>query len=174
MENLVGVGTSALSGGVFGLLGTALGRLIGVWENRQTLGHERARWAHEIKLHELQLQAGAAETERELAVLAASGSFAGLEESLRAETSLNSSYKWVDAVRALVRPVLTSTLWALYLFVFVMISNGNVEAYLDAEAARDLVGYFIANVAFAATAATLWWFGDRAPKPGGREPWATE
>ena len=36
---------------------------------------------------------------------------------------------------------------------------------MGGAAAGEQADYFIANVAFAATAATLWWFGDRAPRP---------
>lgn len=167
MEDLVGLGAAAVSGGTFGVLGAALGRVLGYFERREDHAQERARWAHERELHDLNMRAQAAETERELAVIAAEGSYEGLRESLRAESSHSESYKWVEAVRALVRPVLTPLLWVLYLVVFFAVMNGNAERYLAPEAAGDLVGYFISNVAFAATAATLWWFGDRAPRPRG-------
>jgi len=45
---------SAAGGGLFGLLGTALGRVAGFFERRQEQAHERARWQHETALHELQ------------------------------------------------------------------------------------------------------------------------
>ncbi len=156
-----------MSGGLFGVFGTAIGRVVGVFERREIHAQERARWAHELALHDMNLRVAAAETERELSVIAAQGSYEGLSQSLRAEAGLASGYKWVDAVRALVRPVLTPLLWALYLLVFFAVANGNVERFIAPDAADELVSYFIANIAFAATAATLWWFGDRAPKPPG-------
>lgn len=165
MDELFGVGASAVSGGLLGVIGAGIGRGLGFLEQRASFAQERARWAHELKLHELQMQAKAAETESELAVMAAQGSYQGLTASLEAEAKIAASYKWVEAVRALVRPVLTPMLWLMYLAVFQMVASGNAARYLSPEAADDLVGYLVANVAFAATAATLWWFGDRAPRP---------
>ena len=162
MDELLGLSAAAISGGAFGVAGTALGRVIGFFERRETHAQERARWDHEVRLHELQIKAGAAETERELAVLAASGSYEGLSASLAADAKLSGGYRWVDAVRALVRPVLTPFLWLVYLVVLLAVLSGGRNGG-SAEAA-GLVGDFVANVAFAATAATLWWFGDRAPR----------
>ena len=45
------------SGGVFGLLGTMIGRVAGYFEQRQSQAHERARWQHEAHLAGLQIQA---------------------------------------------------------------------------------------------------------------------
>lgn len=162
------VGASAAAGGLFGVIGAALGRVVGVFERREAYKHERAEWAHTERLHELQMKAGAAETENELAVVAAQGSYAGLTESLATDAaSAGTSYRWVEAVRALVRPTLTPLLWLLYLAVFLRVTRADARIFLSAETADDLVAYFVSNVAFAATAATLWWFGDRAPRPKG-------
>ena len=151
MEEITGIAASAAGGGLFGLMGTALGRLAGYFETRQANAHERERWAHETSLLELQQAARAAETEAELAITQTAGSWAGLEASMQAEAAIGESYPWVNAVRGLTRPVLTLLLW--------LIAGG---IWLGAsEAAR---GSITETATFAATAATLWWFGDRSPR----------
>lgn len=62
MAELIGIAASAAGGGVFGVLGTALGRLAGYFERRQTIAHEEKRWQHEVQLLEMQRLADAAET----------------------------------------------------------------------------------------------------------------
>ncbi len=65
MADLIGVAASAAGGGLFGLLGTALGRVAGYFENRQAQAHEERRWQHEKDLLHLQQEARAIETEAE-------------------------------------------------------------------------------------------------------------
>ena len=139
----------AAAGGLFGLVGTALGRVAGFFERRQTFEHEQAQWQHELALHELTMRARAEESEQELALAAQAGSWAGLEASILAEASLGEASRWVINTLRLVRPMLTLSLWLITGYIFAVTQDGSiVEASV-----------------FAATAATLWWFGDRAPKP---------
>lgn len=149
MDTLIGLGWDAAAGGVFGILGTALGRVAGFFERRQTFKQEQARWLHELELHKLQMQAKAQETEMELALAAQEGSWRGLQASIDAEAKLGAASLWVINVLRLVRPSLTLLLWLITGWIFAVTQNGAIV-----EAA-----------VFAATAATLWWFGDRAPKP---------
>lgn len=151
MADLIGLTASAAGGGLFGLLGTALGRVAGFVERRQTQGHERARWAHEGRLLELQMQARQEESEAEIALAETSGSWIGLETSIAADTAIEASYEWVSAVRGLTRPFLTFLLWAI---------AGAI--YLDADSVGRAA--IVETATFAATAATLWWFGDRGPR----------
>ncbi len=167
MEEWLGVAAATGGGGLFGLLGTAMGRVASIFERRQALAHERARWAHETRLLELQHQARAAETEAEIVLRDVDGSWRGLEASAGDAASVGESYRWVNAVRALVRPTLTIALWGLYLAVLnAMLQPGAADALGEGDR-REILNYFLANAAFAATAATLWWFGDRAPRPKG-------
>jgi len=156
------LGASALSGGLLGTLGTALGRVTGYFERRAELGQERERWTHELQLEEMRARnaASAAESEREVARQTAR--FEALGDSLRGDAALDSGYAWVSAVRALVRPILTPLLWALYLIVFFAVMNGTTDQFIADDVEAEFIGYFIANIAFTASAATLWWFGDRA------------
>lgn len=91
MGDLIGLTASAAGGGLFGLLGTALGRVAGFVERRQTHGHERARWAHESRLLELQMRAQQEESEAEIALAETSGSWLGLEASISADAAIGAS-----------------------------------------------------------------------------------
>lgn len=150
-----GLAASAAGGGIFGLAGTALGRLAGYFETRQRQHHERERWAHETALIELQQAARAAETEAEQALAETAGSWAGLRASLEAEAAIGASYPFVNAVRGLTRPVLTLLLWLIAAGIWI----GS-----DPASKASITG----TASFAATAATLWWFGDRSPRGDGR------
>lgn len=149
MAGLLNLGVDAAAGGLFGIFGTALGRVASYFERKQTFLQEEKRWGHELKLHELQMKAKKQETELELAIEAQKGSWRGLEASLAADANTGTASKWVINTLRLVRPALTLLLWLITAWIFARTRDGN-----------------IANSAvFAATAATLWWFGDRAPKP---------
>lgn len=149
MADLIGLGMDAAAGGIFGIVGTALGRIAGYFERQQTFEQEQKRWGHELALHELQMKAKAQESEMELAITQQQGSWAGLTESLKADAALGQGSQWVINMLRLVRPTLTLLLWLITGWIFAVTQDGSIV-----EAA-----------VFAATAATLWWFGDRAPKP---------
>ncbi|MDJ0920908.1 MAG: hypothetical protein QNI84_07255 [Henriciella sp.] len=149
MSDLIGLAANAAGGGVFGLVGTALGRVAGFFERRQSMAHEQARWAHDLLVIEARRAAdqAAAEAERDLADTA--GRWAGLKASMEAEAAIGPSYRWVNAVRGLTRPVLTFLLWGI-----------SAAIWFHADAAGQ--SSIIETATFAATAATLWWFGDRS------------
>jgi hypothetical protein len=70
---------------------------------------------------------------------------------MQAEAAIGASYLWVDAVRGLTRPVLTVLLWLI---------AGVIFTASDAEGRSAITE----TATFAATAATLWWFGDRGSR----------
>lgn len=149
MADLMSLGLDAAAGGLFGLLGTAFGRVAGFFERREAHSQEKARWAHEYRLHELSMKSREQESQIELELAAQAGSWTGLEASIKADAALGRASKWVINILRLVRPALTILLWLITTWIFLETQNQAI-----AEAA-----------VFAATAATLWWFGDRAPKP---------
>lgn len=153
MADIAGLAASAAGGGLFGLFGTALGRIAGYFERRQSMAHERERWAHEVDLIGLQQAAAAQETEAEIMLADVDGSWRGLAASMQAEAAIGASYRWVDAVRGLTRPFLTLLLWLI---------AGAIWFGADPESQIAIVE----TATFAATAATLWWFGDRGPRQG--------
>ena len=149
MADLINLGLNAAAGGAFGIIGTVLGRVAGFFERGQSFKQEQARWAHELDLHKLQMQMRVQETELELALAAQQGSWQGLQASIDAEASIGRASLWVVNTLRLVRPILTLLLWVITAWIFTATQESAIV-----EAA-----------VFAATAATLWWFGDRAPKP---------
>ncbi|GJL96634.1 MAG: hypothetical protein DHS20C06_04510 [Hyphobacterium sp.] len=156
------IGISAISGGLLGTLGTALGRLTGFFERRDENAQERERWAHELQLEERHARTNAQAADATASADLQAARFEGLAESLKGDIGLESGYRWVAAIRALVRPVLTPFLWILYLVVFFSVMSGAADRFLDAGMESEFLEYFISNIAFTASAATLWWFGDRA------------
>ena len=70
---------------------------------------------------------------------------------MAAEAAIGESYPWVNAVRGITRPGLTLLLWVISAMI-----------WLGADAAERAA--ITETATFAATAATLWWFGDRGPK----------
>lgn len=149
MATALTLGIDAVAGGLFGVVGTALGRVANYFENKQAFVQEQARWGHEYRLHELNMKARHQETELEIALAAQQGSWKGLETSIKAEAALGKASRRVVNVLRLVRPSLTLLLWLITGAIFVITQD---TAIIEATV-------------FAATAATLWWFGDRAPKP---------
>ena len=156
------IGISAISGGLLGTLGTALGRVTGFFERRAENAHERERWVHELQLEAQRAQVSAQTADRTASTDLQAARFEALTESLRSDAGLDSGYRWVAAIRALVRPVLTPFLWILYLIVFFTVMSGAADRFLDEAMESEFLGYFMSNIAFTASAATLWWFGDRA------------
>lgn len=153
LGTLVDAGTSAMSGGLFGLIGNVATKVVGYFEAEQLFKQKQAEWAHETDLLKLQMNARQQETESEIALAGASGSWSGLSASLAAETAIGATYPWVNAVRALVRPALTFGLAAFLCAAFFALAPGDIDR-----------AYVANSLVFAAVTAIVWWFGDRAPK----------
>jgi len=47
MAEILGLGLDAAAGGLFGIFGTALGRIAGYFERKQAFKHEVQKWSHE-------------------------------------------------------------------------------------------------------------------------------
>lgn len=114
-------------------------------------------WLDESDLLKLQMQAKAAETEQEIHIAESQGSWSGLSASLSAEGAVGSSYPWVNAVRALVRPALTLGLTTFLSAAFFAMAPGDIDR-----------AYVADSLVFAAVTSIVWWFGDRAPKKTSR------
>ena len=83
-----------------------------------------------------------------------------IDESLKAEQGIEASWPWVAAVRALTRPALTLLLWLLFAMLFLSAVAGGLEA----DTAGGVIRTAVETIAFSASTALAWWFGDRAPK----------
>ena len=149
--SLLGTGASALGGGLFGLVGNVASKVIGIFEAREVFAQKKEEWGHDERVLDMQSKAATAANVQMLAATAASGSWSGLGESLKAEGAIGSSYAWVNAVRALVRPLLTIGLCGFLGAMFFALSPN--------DAARSEIS---SSLVFAAVTAIVWWFGDRA------------
>jgi hypothetical protein len=158
MSELFSMAGSALSGGLFGVLGQVANRAFGVWETREKRKDATLAYSHELALIDKQMQAKSEETEHELDLAAAHGSWDGLRASLEVEAKPADSYRWVAAVRTLTRPFLTleTQLALVALMLIVRDRPGLLETVIE-------------TVTFGASASLLWWFGERAQNPRGRK-----
>lgn len=146
MEELFG---SAVSGGLLGVLGNFANRAFGIWERREERENMRINNAHELELVREQRITRAQETESEIVTTQVAGSYEGLSESLRHDTSLSRNVSpWVNNIRALVRPVLTSVLTVAMIAMGFVMSDEIQLSVVDA-------------VVFTGVTAVTWWFGDR-------------
>ena len=75
MDVLSSLSASGILGGLFGAIGSGLGRLVGIYEMRERrqdrtleMTHEKALWAHELDLQNLQARARAVESENALRI----------------------------------------------------------------------------------------------------------
>lgn len=152
--DIISMTANAAAGGVFGILGSLAGRVIGFFEKKRDQAFAVKKWendrlvrAHEIELHKLNLEADRQSGEIELAMLQEKAQGDGFKASIAQDQAIGQGSQWVINVLRLVRPVITFMLWIITAWIYAKSKN---PAIADAAV-------------FAATAATLWWFGDRAP-----------
>ena len=147
MEELIG---SAAGGGLLGIFGSVANRVIGIWEAREERENMRVEHAHELRLVEEQRESARVETEMELARVQTEGSYEGLAESLRHDSSMDDVSPWVNNIRALVRPSLTGTSLIAMIVMAFSLSDMRLE--------------LVEAVTFVGTTAAVWWFGDRSTR----------
>lgn len=159
IAEIAGLTASAASGGVVGIVGSALGRVFNIFERRMArkdreleMIHERDRWLHEDKLIMRQMEARKQETELAIELAASEGSWKGLTASIEADAGTEPASPWVNDIRGVTRPTLTVFLWIIVATIvsFKLAGDDEIRAIIDA-------------IIFSATTATVWWFGDRAP-----------
>lgn len=166
-----GLAGTGLAGGAlgaaFGALGSLFNRGLGIFETREKrrdrqleMAHEKDRWAHDLEIAAGRRGDRAEAARQALARTEAEGSWSGLSESIRAEAALEAGWPWVSAVRALTRPALTLLLWLLFAVLFLAASGGALEP----DTASGVIRTAVETIAFSASTALAWWFGDRAPR----------
>lgn len=171
LGDLLGIGATAATGGLFGLLGSIIGAGAKYLQRRQEIAAEREERAHELKLMDMQIRVGRSETENELKIVEAQTDANVRQASYGIRETLGSSvHKWVNDVRSLFRPFLTIALWALTAAVLIFIvramgDKGPLAGYITPPDAVQLVKYTVYSIVFSASTATVWWFGDRALTP---------
>jgi hypothetical protein len=153
---------SAAGGGLFGILGQIANRGFAIWERKEArrdaiLAYEQEvkRWGHETVLLDLQMKQASESHEQDMESTALDGSWKGLHASLQAEAEIASSYRWVDAVRALTRPFLTLESQVAVAVIFFAASGAQKASIQET---------IVETITFIAVASALWWFGERAER----------
>jgi hypothetical protein len=162
--DILGLGASAASGGLFGVIGSAFGAWMKLKERKQKAIEQKEERDHELKLIELQMQ-----------MKSQDGAWSGLTTSLQAQVELDkhqTNMPWVVAMKSLFRPFLTLSLWLAVMWLTYLVLTGSLQTY-SALASSDqtiftsaeivsLIKYVVYSTVFSATTATTWWFGERA------------
>lgn len=152
LADILGAGASAVSGGLFGLIGFGVKALFG-WmaerEKRQLLAQQNE---HEINLIREQRASREVETENERAIAAEetrreSYNFANVSQPV---------YTWVASFISMMRPAITLYLLVVASVIVGQQLFGTSPAAVKAEA--------INTVLFLTCTAVTWWFGDRPPQ----------
>lgn len=172
LTDILGIGATAASGGVLGLVGAVAGKVGQVVQAKQERKAKQLDYEHELKLLEMQHAQASQEDLHEVEMVETRGSYAGLEASIGAETSLQQVSLWVNNLRSLTRPVLTFSLIGIIAWMFIVLmdaiqtgTDNALVALLGSAAVIDILTYIINSVVFSATTAMVWWFGDRALAP---------
>ena len=151
---------AVLTGGATGLMGTVISGVLGFFQSRSERGHEIEMRRLDIELAKAEASSAErvaaieAESERDRAELEAMESSYREASSRMSRAHEGGAMKFVDVVRGLIRPVLTVALVAAVIAIFFYV--GVPE--LDAE---QMGVRIVETVLYLATAATLWWFGQR-------------
>lgn len=146
---ILGLLGSILSGGATGLLGTAIQRYADHKNKKMDYAHQEAMQRIQIEI-----------TDKEWAGKVEVADSEAFKESYKLEPK-SFGIRWLDALRGLIRPLLTLYLCALTTFIYFKAQSVlNVE-YLTAEKAHELILTIINTVLYLWTTVTLWWFGTR-------------
>jgi hypothetical protein len=173
--DLLGGATSAMSGGIFGFIGSAVGGIFKYFQVRQQHKFEEKKWKHELVLLDKEHERDRQEDEHELSVISQQGAWSGLTTSIQADSVTGETYKWVNAIKTLYRPLLTTGLVAIAYLIFkdlLVMVDGNTTVLVpnnifSPEQAKELIVYTVYSLVFSASTAVVWWFGDRAFAPPG-------
>ena len=175
LGDLLGGVASVASGGIFGLIGSTVGAIAKYFQKRQEFDQERQRREWDREDFRMQMQFSAQETEQELAIASAQGSWSGLSESIRADAAVATKGGTVTAaIRSMFRPFLTTLLvcvsawivWFMWQGVVDGRENG-LQLFFTPEEMADIIRYAIYSLLFSTSTAVVWWFGDRAMTPPG-------
>ena len=152
MGDVISVIVSGLFGGGVGLLGTLVGRVFGWLEEREKIKRLAIQNEHELKLQQMQFDARSAEREHEYAITELSTEADMRTGSYQQDAAIGSTYRWVNAVRALMRPLLTVISISAVMYVITLLNQlGDYSGLRDGPTQLN----------FLATTAFVWWFGSR-------------
>lgn len=166
LEDLI---SSVASGGI---LGGVLGAAGSILTKRQERLLQRDKNAHEIRLVEIGIEERKLEIEAEIRVAEQRGlqikteaerdievsSISAFQESIKSAAVL-SGIKWIDGVRALMRPALT--LLTMSAFLVVAFNAWRYSSGLNPATLDELIVSVTNQIVFFAGTGFTWWFGSR-------------
>ena len=175
LEALSGIFASSGLGAIIGTIGSYLGKIEERKAKAQEYGQELAlrEWdaketalsqRHEMAIADKEIQR--AETEGAIALDAREAD--GWVESIK-QSGKQSGIVIVDAIRGLMRPVITVYLLVIASVIAYRISMlvGGLEA-LPMEEMVSLYRHVISQIIFLTATAVTWWFGSRPQSKAGR------
>ena len=173
--DILGFLTSAVGGGITGLVGTSIQSVFAFKSKKLDIELEKQKFANEIELRKIDVQVQAQEwaSRTHIAEVTAQGEVdkadaETLAESYKLEpeqysekTLLTHTQNWifvlVDALRAFIRPALTIYLAVLVSLIYFKIQGEST----DVAQVPALLERLIDTMLYVFTTITLWWFGSR-------------
>jgi uncharacterized membrane protein YraQ (UPF0718 family) len=165
LGGIAGAAGNIASGGILGLFGSVVGVVGKYFQEKQRQKWEIKKHDMEVEMQRLQMEARAEETEQEIQLASAQGAWQGLQESYGLNIAKGEVSQWVNNVRSLFRPFLTIMLWIVAIVVIWLLVSGLIAGYIKEDTVAELIEYSVRSLIFAASTATVWWFGDRALSP---------
>lgn len=166
LTDLLGTGAAVASGGVTGIVGGIVGRVSQHVAAKAERAWEKEKWAYEERMIRLQMDKKKTESENEIAITSASGSWGALQAGIAAEAAgAAHASTGANTVRTLFRPFATTAIWILAAWVFYLLMVGDLNEWLTRDELIDLVRYCVYSVFFCASTALMWWFSERAFTP---------
>lgn len=153
---------SAGAGGLFGLIGAGLSQAVKYFQTKQEQKFKKEEWQHQKDMVRLQME-----------VASQKGSWEGLKESIKADAVVVDTYRWVNAIKSLYRPILTTGLVVISYKIFETILAGlaGKETVLgdifSGQELKEIMRYIVYSLIFATSTAIVWWFSERAFQPPG-------
>jgi len=141
--------TTALTGGVTGIVGSIIGKafsFLDYWVEEKKADNEHERT---LDLLELQNKIGAEEGKRAMEVAQSKVDADSRMASYKHDSVVGTNSLWILDLLRLVRPVLT---FSLIILVGILYFSSDIGGRAIIEA----------SVIYLASSAVLWWFGDRA------------
>ena len=148
---------AVFSGGLTGILGSAVSGIFKFLEVREANKAKVADRQHELRLQEIQMKAFQQETERELAIASQKSASEQMVASYDHDSKIGEGSQWCVNTLRLVRPAITLLSWAMVTMIWFTMNKG----FLDQASQSEVMQYLIMTTVYTASASTLWWFGDR-------------
>ncbi len=167
-STIIGTAVTAGSGGIFGVLGSVTGGVFKFMNRKQDMKEAQAERQHELNLYEKQKEQTQMENEFEIDQINEQGSWDGLAASYGLQITSPDCSMWVNNIKSLFRPFLTTLLVCISAFIIWWLLH-NDQGILTQVELNELLKYAVNSIVFSACTAVTWWFGDRALSPPGKK-----